>query len=302
MSVDHCSQSGFFQSPASRENERRTLIVVALTAVMMVAEIICGWWFGSMALLADGFHMATHAGALGISAFAYGYARKHAHDPQYSFGTGKVSDLAGFTSAIILGITSLCIVIESGSRLIMPQPIAYGDAIIVALIGLIVNLVSARILHVKHDHHDHGDDHHGHHHDYNLRSAYLHVIADALTSIMALIALACGWLLGWSWMDPLIGIVGAAVIMVWAFGLLRDTVAVLLDKTPRSDIANKVRAILSAQQAEIHDLHIWRIAPGAHAAIVAVTAKEPLTADQIRIWLKPLGFAHITVEVAQKAN
>lgn len=299
MSVDHCSQSHFFHGHALRENERRTLIVVALTAVMMVAEIASGWWFGSMALLADGFHMATHAGALGISAFAYAYARKHAHDPRYSFGTGKVSDLAGFTSAIILALTGLGVVIESFSRLITPQPISYEDAIVVAVIGLLVNVASAKILQAKHDHHshDHGHKHHHHNHDNNLRSAYLHVVADALTSVMALVALFCGWFLGWSWMDPVIGIVGALVILIWSYGLLKDTVEVLLDRTPQDDVAQKVRTVLAGRNIGISDLHIWRVAPHAHAAILAINTTHSLTADQVREWLKPLGFAHVTVEV-----
>jgi cation diffusion facilitator family transporter len=202
------------------ENARRTRWVVALTAVMMVGEIVAGYATGSMALLADGFHMATHAGALGVAALAYSYARRHARNPRFSFGTGKVGDLAGFASALILGVFALGIAVESVARLMQPIQVDFGDATLVAVLGLIVNLVSALMLSGggSHHHHHHQDDgHHHHHQDNNLRAAYLHVLADALTSVMAIAALVAGRYLGWVWLDPVVGIVGALVIARWSW-------------------------------------------------------------------------------------
>ena len=220
------------------ENARRTLWVVALTAVMMVGEIAAGLAFNSMALLADGFHMATHAGALGIAAIAYAYAKRHAHGRRYSFGTGKVGDLAGFASALILGLFALGIAYESLTRLFDPSPVAFAEATIIAVIGLGVNIASALLLGHGHSHDhghsgDHGHDHHdtAHEKDNNLRSAYLHVVADALTSVLAIAALLGGRYLGWVWLDPAMGVVGSVVIAAWAWSLMRDTGAVLLDAT-----------------------------------------------------------------------
>ncbi len=301
MSVEHCSQSEFYHGHLFHEHERRTLAVVILTAVMMVAEIAGGLWLGSMALLADGFHMGTHVGALGISAFAYSYARRHAHDPRYSFGTGKVSDLAGFSSAIILAFVAAYVIYESGLRLAAPVPIAYGEAIVIAALGLAVNVASALILQGAHAYHDGEDGHnHAHHHDNNFRSAYVHVMADAATSVMALVALFCGWRFGWRWMDPVMGILGAIVILSWARSLMRDTSAVLLDRVPQTATSEKIRHIVTAQGAEITDLHLWRVGPGAHAVIIALTAPQVVSAEQVRGWLKPLGLAHVTIEINQK--
>jgi cation diffusion facilitator family transporter len=268
--------------------------VVALTAVMMVAEIIAGYATGSMALLADGFHMATHAGALGVAALAYSYARKHCDDPRFSFGTGKVGDLAGFASALILALFAIGIAAESVKRLFAPEAVDFADATLVAVIGLAVNLVSAWLLFDKHHHGhgDHGPDHH-HHHDNNLRAAYLHVLADALTSVLAIAALLAGRWLGWVWLDPMIGIVGAAVIARWSWSLMRETAGVLLDATDMR-MADKVRALVEPH-ARILDLHVWRLGPGALAVIVDLA--EPAAVAQVRERLRGLnGVVHLTVQ------
>ncbi|MGH6696919.1 CDF family Co(II)/Ni(II) efflux transporter DmeF [Sphingopyxis sp.] len=283
------------------ENARRTLWVVALTAVMMVGEIAAGLAFNSMALLADGFHMATHAGALGIAAIAYAYAKRHAHGRRYSFGTGKVGDLAGFASALVLGIVALGIAFESAMRLVDPRPVAFTEATIIAVIGLGVNIVSALLLGHGHDHdhgHHHGNDHHhGHAHerDNNLRSAYLHVVADALTSVLAIAALLGGRYLGWVWLDPLIGIVGSVVIAVWAWSLMRDTGAVLLDATDAAIEAEIRELVEGPGDAKITDLHVWRVGPGAHSAIISVVGA---TREAICARVKPVHeIEHLTVEI-----
>lgn len=287
------------------ENARRTLWVVVLTAVMMVGEIAAGLAFNSMALLADGFHMATHAGALGIAAIAYAYAKRHAHGRRYSFGTGKVGDLAGFASALVLGIVALGIAFESALRLFDPSPVAFTEATIIAVIGLGVNIVSALLLGHGHSHghdhdHHHGDSHdHGHDHapekDNNLRSAYLHVVADALTSVLAIAALLGGRYLGWVWLDPLMGIVGSVVIAVWAWSLMRDTGAVLLDATDAA-IETEIRELVEGPgDAKITDLHVWRVGPGAHSAIISVVGA---TRDVICARVKPVHeIEHLTVEI-----
>jgi len=281
------------------ENARRTLWVVAITAVMMVGEIAAGLAFNSMALLADGFHMATHAGALGIAAIAYAYAKRHAHGRRYSFGTGKVGDLAGFASALVLGIVALGIAFESAMRLVDPSPVAFTEATIIAVIGLGVNIVSALLLGHGHDHdHDHAHDHHhGHAHerDNNLRSAYLHVVADALTSVLAIAALLGGRYLGWVWLDPLMGIVGSVVIAVWAWSLMRDTGAVLLDATDAAIEAEIRELVEGPGDAKITDLHVWRVGPGAHSAIISVVGA---TRETICARVKPVHeIEHLTVEI-----
>ena len=301
------SHDHLFLGTAHDAHARRTRWVVALTAVMMVGEVGAGYATGSMALLADGFHMATHAGALAVAAAAYGYARRHAHDPAYSFGTGKVGDLAGFASAMVLGLIAAAIGIESGLRLFEPVTIAFGEAAAIATLGLVVNIVSALLLGGGH-HHDHGgrghhhdDDAHPHPHahrgDNNLRSAYVHVLADALTSVLAIAALLAGRYLGWGWMDPAMGIVGALVIARWSWTLLRDTSAVLLDRSA-APVAGTVRALVEAPgDARIADLHVWRVGPDAHAAIVSVVAVPGVTCETIRHRLAPVGaVAHLTVE------
>jgi cation diffusion facilitator family transporter len=286
-----------FLGAAHDRNARRTLWVVALTAVMMVAEIAAGWITGSMALLADGFHMATHAGALGVAAGAYWFAKRHAANPRFTFGTGKVGDLAGFASALILGVFAVGIAAESASRLISPVRVDFGDAIVVAVLGLMVNLVSAVMLGHGHGHeHDHHE--HGHHHDHNLRAAYLHVLADALTSVLAIVALVCGRYLGWVWLDPAIGIVGSLVIARWAWTLMRQTAAVLLDTTDRQLLERIKDAVEGEGDAIVTDLHVWRIGPGARAAIVSATGSASVGDVRGRIHAVS-AFAHLTIEVRE---
>ncbi|HEX7871762.1 MAG TPA: CDF family Co(II)/Ni(II) efflux transporter DmeF [Sphingobium sp.] len=297
------SHSHDFLSAAHDENARRTRWVVALTALMMVGEIAAGYATGSMALLADGFHMATHAGALGVAAFAYAYARRHVGSPRFSFGTGKVGELAGFASALVLGIVALGIAGEAVMRLITPTTVDFGAATLVAVIGLIVNLVSAAMLggahhHHGHDHHDHDHhhEHHGHHHDHdsNLRAAYLHVMADALTSVLAIAALLAGRYLGWVWMDPAMGIVGAIVIARWSLSLVRQTSAVLLDMTDQH-IAEEVRELIEAPgDVRLTDLHVWRVGPQAHAAVVEVDGA--VSPEHLRERLRPVHeIGHLSV-------
>jgi cation diffusion facilitator family transporter len=272
--------------------------VVALTFVMMIGEIAAGYITGSMALLADGFHMATHAGALGIAAAAYGFARRNANNARYSFGTGKVGDLAGFASAMVLGLVAIGIAGESVYRLFQPTTVAFTEATVIAVVGLAVNIASAFLLAGDHGHHDHGHSHgHHHHHDNNLRSAYVHVLADALTSVLAIAALLAGRYLGWVWLDPVMGIVGAIVIAKWAVGLMHDSAAVLLDVTDEH-VAGEIRELLeSSDDVRISDLHVWQVGPQARAAIVSVVAAANVSADTIRERLAPVHeLSHLTVE------
>lgn len=264
-------------------NEKRVWMVIALTTVMMVAEIVAGHWFGSMALTADGWHMSTHAGAMLISALAYLYARREARNPRFTFGTGKFGDLAGFASAIVLAVVALLIAVESAMRLVNPVEIDFNQAILVAVIGLVVNLVSAVLLKDDHHHdHDHGHGHaqgshahHGHgshaHHgehgakggrDNNLRAAYLHVLADALTSVLAIVALLLGKWNGWSFLDPAMGIVGGLVIARWSWGLVRSTATTLLDALPQADdLPQEIRQSVETEEDRITDLHVWQVGP-----------------------------------------
>lgn len=289
---------------AHDENARRTLWVVMLTVVMMAGEIAAGYMTGSMALLADGFHMATHAGALGIAAAAYAYAKRNAKSQRFSFGTGKVGDLGGFASALILGLVSLGIAVESVIRLFHPTQVEFGTATLIAVAGLLVNIVSALLLGHGHSHghsHEHelGHEHsHSHHcHDNNLRSAYVHVLADALTSVLAIAALLAGQYLGWVWLDPVMGIVGAIVIARWAWLLMGATAVVLLDQTDEH-VAEEIRELVErAGDATVTDLHVWRLGPEAHAAIVSVLGQSTTNADSIRELLKPVHeVSHLTVE------
>lgn len=296
------SHEHVFLGATHDENARRTLWVVGLTALMMVGEIIAGYLTGSMALLADGFHMATHAGALSVAAIAYAYARKHAKSAKFSFGTGKVGDLAGFASALTLGLVALGIGVESVKRLFEPTNVAFGEATIVAIVGLGVNIISAVLLGAGHHHHGHGHDHdhaHGAHHsgDNNLRSAYMHVLADALTSILAIAALVAGRFLGWVWLDPVMGMVGAVAIGRWAWTLMRDAAAVLLDTTDEH-VADEIRDLVEGPgDSRICDLHVWRVGPEAHAAIVSVVGE--LDAQEVWRRLRPIHeLRHLTVEVA----
>ncbi|MCF5708282.1 CDF family Co(II)/Ni(II) efflux transporter DmeF [Pseudomonas syringae] len=290
-----------FLGAAHDRNARRTLWVVALTFVMMLVEIVAGYITGSMALLADGLHMATHAGALGIAAGAYAFARRNAHNRRFSFGTGKVGDLAGFASALILAMVSLGIGVESLIRLFQPTTVAFGEATVIAVIGLAVNVLSAVLLSGghghAHGHPDHGHSHDHHHGDNNFRSAYLHVMADALTSVLAIAALLAGRYLGWVWLDPLMGIVGACVIARWAYGLIKDSSRVLLDVTDEQ-VAAEIRDIVrTLGDVTIIDLHVWRVGPQAHAAIVSVLADIKVPADLIRERLGHVHeVSHLTIE------
>jgi len=322
---DPWSHEHVYLGEGHEANERRTWVVVGLTAVMMVGEIAAGSVFNSMALLADGWHMATHAGALGISAFAYRYARRHARDPRFAFGTGKVGDLAGYTSAVVLGVVALLIAGEAIGRLRAPLPISFDEAIAVAVLGLAVNVASALVLARGHAHghephggddHDHdGDPEHDHdrghaprgaeahaHADHNLRSAYLHVLADALTSVLAIAALVLGRWAGAVWLDPMMGIVGALVIARWAVYLLRDTGRVLLDFAAAERSAAAIRRAIEEREGDrLSDLHLWRVGPGHVAAIVSVVSDRGASADEVRAALGGVsGLAHLTVEVRRR--
>lgn len=287
-----------FLGHSHARNERRTRFVVLLSAVMMIAEIATGTVTGSMALVADGWHMGTHTLALGMSAFAYWLARRWATDPRYSFGTGKLGSLAGFASALALGAAAIGIAAESATRLFEPRNIDFREAILVAVLGLVVNLVSAALLHEGKHHHRSGH-HHGHEgHDHNLRSAYLHVLSDALTSVLAIAALAAGMWAGVAWLDPAVGILGALLIAVWSFGLIRDTSAVLLDRVPDPALEADIRAAVeSGGDARITDLHLWQIGPGGYAVIVALTGEVDRHEVRRRIGNDPR-LAHVTVEIA----
>jgi len=278
-----------------------------ITAAMMVVEIFAGWWFNSMALLADGWHMSSHAFAIGLSAFAYSAARRYSNDPRFAFGTWKIEILGGFASAIfLLGVAALMI-FGSIERIFSPQPIHYHEAIVVAIIGLVVNIVCAMILGNAHHGHHHSDEHqehsHPHHHDLNLKSAYLHVIADAATSVLAIIALAGGWLYGWSWLDPVMGIVGATLVAIWAKNLLIETGKVLLDREMDHPVVDEIRAVVAPaenlDETRIADLHVWRIGKEAYAcAISLVTHSETLTPEQVREQLcQHQEIVHTTIEI-----
>jgi cation diffusion facilitator family transporter len=290
-------------------NERRTWFVVILTAIMMVAEIVGGHIYGSMALVADGWHMSTHAGALAIAALAYRFARHHRHDPRFTFGTGKLGELAGFASAVILVIVALFIGYESAARLLAPVGIDFDQAIAIAVVGLAVNLVSAWLLfdeshhgHSTHTHEEHSHTHHGHSHDHhadqNLRAAYIHVLADAMTSVLAIVALGAGRLYGWTFLDPVMGIVGAFVIAHWSVGLLRSAGAVLVDAMPDRLLSATIRKRLEIEGDKVSDLHLWRLGPGHAALIAAVVSDHPETPAVYKERLRGIaGLSHITVEV-----
>lgn len=288
--------------------ERRTRIVIAITATMMVAEIAAGAAFNSMALLADGWHMSTHVAAFLITALAYYFSRRFAADPRFSFGTGKMGVLGGFASAVILAVVALLMAGESAQRLFAPLPIRFDHAIGVAVLGLLVNVVCAFLLKDEHHHHHHGHGHshaheHGegeHHHDLNLRAAYIHVLADALTSLTAIVALLAGKFLGWTWLDAVMGLVGSAVVSVWAYGLLRDTSGILLDHTPASsDLPEEIRRAVEADgDALVTDLHVWQVSAGKFAAIVSIVAHDPKPAESYReLFCEHEELVHVTVEV-----
>jgi len=290
-----------FLGHAHDRNERRTWAVVALTAAMMVAEIAGGTIFGSMALLADGWHMSTHAGALAIAAGAYRYARRHARDPRFAFGTGKLGDLAGFAIAVVLAMVALAIGYESAVRLFQPVAIGYGESVAIAGVGLAVNMLSAWLLWDDHHHDDPAhahDHHHHHHHDHNLRAAYWHVLADAFTSILAIVGLLAAWSYGWRWLDPTVGLFGAFVIAHWSWRLICQSGAVLLDAAPNSELEQAIRSRLERGDDRIADLHVWRLGPGHHGAIVSLVSDAPEPVEAYRARLADLPhLSHLTVEV-----
>ena len=286
--------------------ERRTRIVIGITAVMMVLEITTGIISRSMALLADGWHMSTHVTAFLITAIAYYFTRRHASNERFSFGTGKIGVLGGFASAVVLSVVALLMAGESIHRIFVPLSIHFNEAISIACLGLVVNLVCAFLLKDDPHHHhydDGGHEHLGQHdHDLNLRAAYLHVLADAFTTLLAIIALTCGKFFGWSWLDPVVGIVGSGVVFSWAYGLLRDTSGILLDRTPvSSDLPEEIRrAIESDGDSLVTDLHVWQVGTGKFAAIVSIVAHEPKSSDAYRELLREHEeLVHVTIETRQ---
>ena len=308
MEADHHCRAPQFDAgnPLAEVSIRRAFW---LTTVMMIVEIAGGWWFNSMAVLADGWHMSSHSLALGLSAFAYSFARKQAGHRHYAFGTWKVEVLGGYTSAILLLGIALLMAYQSVERLVVPQAIHYDEAIVIAVVGLAVNLVCAWWLRGHHHGHDHGHEHaneheheddHAHHQDLNVRSAYLHVLADAATSVLAILALTGGKLWGLAWLDPFMGIAGAILVAVWAQGLLRDSGRVLLDAEMDAPVVREVREVIErgAVPARITDLHVWRVGRAKYAVVVTVSTPSDASADDFR---RALGvheeLAHVTVEV-----
>ena len=289
-----------FGQDEKRPGEFRTFVVIVITATMMVVEIAAGIAFGSMALLADGLHMGSHAVALGISAFAYVYARRHAHNERYSFGTGKVNTLGGYTGAILLAVFATMMAFESVVRLINPVEIAFNQAIFVAVLGLLVNGASVFILDVGHDHnHHHGHSHDHHHHDHNLKSAYLHVLADALTSLLAIFALLIGKYFGAIWMDPIMGIVGAILVARWSIGLLKTTSAILLDEQGSADHRAHIKEVIEANENNrVVDLHLWTVGPGVFSAIISIVSRNPQQPDHYKLLIEEqLKLHHVSIEV-----
>lgn len=306
-----------FGQDVKRPGESRTMLVIALTAVMMIAEVAAGIAYGSMALLADGLHMASHAAALTITAFAYVYARRHADDERFSFGAGKVNALGGFSGAVLLAMFALIMAWESTLRIVSPVGIAFDQAIGVSVLGLIVNGVSVFLLghghaegraehaddhehHAAHagHHHDHAH-HHGHAHDHNLRSAYLHVLADALTSLLAIFALLAGKYLGLTWMDPVMGLVGAALVARWSLGLLRSTSDVLLDRQVPREMLEEIRAELEGgADTLVTDLHVWSVGPGIYSVVASLVSEDPRSAERYKQRLagRP-ELVHVSIEV-----
>ena len=332
MSIDGhavpvASHDHVFLGERHETSERRTWAVIALCGAMMILEIVGGMVFGSIALVADGLHMSTHAGALLLAALAYTFARKHAGDARFSFGTGKFGDLAGFSSAIILALIAVLIGYEALTRVFTPVRIDFKEAIPIAVLGLVVNAASAWLLsagghdhhghagghshHLAHDHHDHhGHDDHDHHHgheaahrDNNMRAAIVHVVADAAVSMLVIVGLGLASMFDWPWMDPLAGIVGALVIASWSYGLIRDTGAILLDVVPEPDLADRVRSTLEADGDSVADLHLWRLGPGHLGAIASVITDTDRDAGYYHGRLATFGsLSHLTVEVARRAS
>jgi len=315
--VDPWTHNHSFLGEHHTTHERRTWSVVALTAAMMVAEIVGGSMFGSIALVADGWHMGTHVAALAIAGLAYLFARRHAENASFSLGTGKFGELAAFASAIILGMIALGVAYESLLRLLQPVAIHFREAIPIAVLGLCVNLASAWLLRDEHDHvhgyaqdddhdddHDHeaghrpGTEHGGRHHDINLRAAYVHVLADALISMLAITGLSAAFAFGWTFMDPLVGLVGSAVIASWSLGLLRAAGRVLLDTVPDPGLARQIRERIERDGDRVCDLHVWQVGPGHIAVVASVVSAAPKPPAAYKDRLAGLaGLSHVTVEV-----
>ena len=300
-----------FLGASHGRSESKAKLAALVTGIFMLVEIACGLAYHSMALLADGVHMATHVGALGLAALAYWLARRHATNQRFSFGSGKFGDLAAFSSAIVLGITALVVALESIQRLIAPTAVQFGDALLIAGIGLCVNLVSALILKDSHSHagHDHGHDHAGHGHahgtDNNMRAAYVHVLADAATSVLAIGALAGGYYFGLAILDPLAALVGAFVIASWSYGLIRDSAMVLLDADADPKLSGAIKATIESEiGARVADLHLWRLGPGHQGLIVSLVSPDATSAEQIKAALRRTypDLSHVTVEVAVCAD
>jgi cation diffusion facilitator family transporter len=284
------------------KGEKRAVQVLLLTAATMIAEIVAGNLFGSMALLADGWHMATHVAAFAISIAAYRYARRHAGSPGFSFGTGKVSVLGGFASAVALAVVALMMVLESVERFFSPQAIRFNEAIAVAILGLVINLICALILQDNHGHDERdAGARHDDHHDHNLRAAYMHVVADALTSVLAIVALFSGKYLGLAFMDPAMGIVGAAVITRWSLGLARDTGSILLDQSIDEDRKSRIKETLERDSDNrVADMHIWKVGPADYAVIVSLVTDCRKQPEHYKGLLAPFSeLSHITIEVNQ---
>ena len=301
-SIDDFRHAHVFLGDAHERNERKTWVVIAICSAMMIAEIVGGWWFGSVALIADGLHMSTHAGALLIAALAYTYSRHYVNDARLTFGTGKFGDLAAFTSAIVLAIIALLIGYESVERLINPVPIAFNEAIPIAVVGLGVNLLSAFLL--RDDHHDHHHAHgyeHGHshvHRDHNLRAAFVHVMADAAVSVLVIVGLVVGREFGWVWMDPLMGFVATIVILSWSWTLIRSAGAILLDVCPDPSLARMITTRLEQGSDRVSDLHLWRLGPGHLAAVISLVTHNPHAPERYKKRLSGLrGLSHVTIEV-----
>jgi cation diffusion facilitator family transporter len=309
------THSHFFLGEGHARNERRTWMVIGLCSAMMVVEIVGGILFGSIALVADGLHMSTHASALLLAALAYGYARRHADDRRFSFGTGKLGDLAGFTSAIVLAMIALLIGYEAVSRLIWPVAISFDEAIPIAVLGLAVNVASVLLLSGGglHRHHPgHGHDHSGHHQhnndahaaahrDNNMRAAVIHVLADAAVSVLVIVGLSLGRFLGWIWMDPVAGMCGAIVIAAWSYGLVRDTGAILLDMNPDRALSERIRVIIEADGDRLRDLHLWRLGPGHLGAIVSIATSRPREPEYYQSVLDQFRtLSHVTVQVQHR--
>lgn len=298
--MEHSLKHNHNFSAHNHQGERRTFYVLILTLVTMVIEIAAGTLYGSMALLADGWHMGTHAAAFCITLFAYRYAKKYEHSSRFSFGTGKVSVLGGYTSAVALGIVALLMFVESFDRLLNPQSIQFTEAIMVAVIGLTVNLASMFLLS---GHHHHGEEHghsHEHHHDHNLRAAYLHVLADTLTSLLAIVALFFGKFYGWNWLDAVMGMVGALVISKWTLNLLRQTSPILLDENIDEAYRNQIRKSL-LPYGEVTDLHIWKVSAHHYSAAITLYSSAELTIEDYKKKLSHFDkISHLTLEIHSK--